>query len=69
MLSNEREIKVVMNFELDEELLGQTKYKKDGIEQLVIDLLEGKYKETILAGGWEIPSPIFNVYIGAIDDE
>ena len=69
MSSNVREIKVVLNFELEEMFLQQTKYKKNQIEQLVIDLLEGRYKEIILDGDWEIPSPIFNVYIGSIEEE
>jgi hypothetical protein len=64
-----REIKVVMNFELEEMFLKQTKYKKDEIEQLVIDLLEGRYKEYIFVDDDEIPSPIFNVCIGSIEDE
>ncbi len=69
MSNNVREVKVVMTFELDEELLGQTKYKKNALEELLIDLLEGNYKEEIFYGGDEISSPIWNVSIGLIDDK
>ncbi len=69
MSNNVKEVKVVMNFEFDEAILEQTKYKTDELEQLVIDLVEGRYKEIILDGTWEIPSPLFNVYIGSIDVE
>ncbi len=69
MSNNVKEVKVVMNFELEEIFLEQTKYKTNELEQLVIDLLEGRYKEIIFDGDWMVPSPIFNVYVGSIDVE
>jgi hypothetical protein len=68
MSKNDKEIKVVMNFELCEIALNQTKYTKNELEELLIDLLEGRYKEKIFDDDIEILSPILNVYIGSIDD-
>ena len=67
MSNNVKEVKVVMNFEFEEIFLEQTKYKTDELEQLVIDLLEGRYKENIFDGDWIVPSPLFNVCVGSID--
>lgn len=69
MSNNERKLKTVITFTLYKDLLDQTKYENNQLEELLIDLLEGDYKEDIFLNGCQHSSPIGSVCIDFITED